>query len=690
MIRFDTLGRSYARATHTLGRTALAALAVATLIAAIPGASLAEYADMPPVPKDAASMTALVKDQLAMADQKLQQILSVKGARTVENTLVPYNQMSIALDLASGMSGLMENVHPEETLRTAAEASRQELAQFVTKLSLNQDLYKAIAALDVSKEDASTTYLVQKTLRDFRRAGVDKDEPTRKKVEALQQELVKIGQEFDRNIREDKRSINLDNVKSLEGLPQDYIDAHKPDESGKITITTDYPDFFPFMTYSKDADARKRLYMEFQKRGNPKNLETLDRLIGKRTELAQTLGYKTWADFITENKMIETKENAASFIDRITEAATPRAQREYNELLQAKKKDDESATEVADYDKMYYSEIVKNEKYSFDSQSVRPYFDYPIVRDGIMNLTSKLFGVTFSKVEGLPVWHPDVDSYDVMEGDRYLGRIFLDMHPREGKYGHAAQFTIRSGVKDVQSPIGVLVCNFPGGANAAPGEALMEHDDVETFLHEFGHLLHHTFGGHQRWIDQSGVATEHDFVEAPSQFLEEWAWDAATLQTFAKHYETGESIPGDIVAKMRSARDFGKGLSVRQQMFYAKVSLSMYDRDPASIKSTSELVRDIQNKYSMYKHVDGTTMQTGFGHLEGYSAVYYTYMWSLVIAKDLFSKFDKANLLDPVMATTYRKSVLDPGGTKKAKELVRDFLGRDFDFTSYETWLNAD
>jgi len=650
--------------------------------------AFAGYADPPPLPKDAASVETLVSTQLAAAQAKLDEILAVKGPHTVENTLVPYNEMSIALDLAGSVSSLFQNVHPDASIREAAEKGIQEISAFVTKLSLNRDLYEAINAVDVSNADAETKFLVENTLRDFRRAGVDRDDATRQKIEQLQEEITKLDQDFDRNITDDVRKISLD-PSALDGLPQDYIDAHKPDESGKVTITTNYPDFFPFMTYSKDGDARKELYIEFQKRGNPANLTTLPQYVEKRYELATTLGYRTYADYVTENKMIETAQNASDFIDKITEAATPRAQREYAELLAEKRKTDEKAAEVADYDKMFLAEKLKSGKYSFDSQSVRPYFDYPVVRDGIMGLTAKLFNVRFEKVTDAEVWSPDVECYQVYEGDKLLGRLYLDMHPREGKYGHAAQFRMRTGVKDIQCPIGVLVCNFPGGADAAPGEGLMEHDDVETFLHEFGHLLHHTFGGHHRWIDQSGVATERDFVEAPSQFLEEWAWDAPTLQTFAKRYDTGEPIPADLVEKMRAARDFGKGLTVRQQMFYAKVSLSMYDRNPAGVDQTA-LVKDIQNKYGMYHYVDGTTMQTGFGHLGGYSAVYYTYMWSLVIAKDLFSKFDPDNLLDPKMATAYRKAVLDPGGTKKAAQLVHDFLGRDSSFEAYEKWLNSD
>jgi thimet oligopeptidase len=688
MILSSIEGRT--RALSRRGSTLLLPAVILTLCLAI-GArpAVAGYADPPIIPKNSASLTAMCNERLELADQKLQQILAVQGARTIENTLVPFNQMGIHLDLANSLSGLLENTHPDQEVRTAAEAARQDVSQYLTKLSLNQDLYKALSALDVRQADAATRKHVEKLLRDFRRAGVDRDEATRKRIEKLQEEIIKIGQDFDRNIRDDRRTIALNGAADLEGLPQDFIDAHRPDESGKISVSTDYPDYFPFMTYARNGVARKMLYLEFQKRGNPKNLETLMQLVSKRTELAQTLGYQTWADYITEDKMIESSANVAAFIDRISRAATRRAEREYSELQAALQKIDPKAVEVADYDKMYISEIVKNENYSFDSQAVRPYFDYPIVRDGIMDLTARLFGISYKKVEGGEVWHPEVETYDVSEGSRYLGRILLDMHPREGKYGHAAQFTLRTGVKDIQSPIGVLVCNFPGGKTQASGEGLLLHEDVETFLHEFGHLLHHTFGGHNRWIEQSGVATEHDFVEAPSQFLEEWAWDASTLRTFARHYETGEPIPTDLVQKMRAARDFGKALGVRHQMFYAKVSLSMYDRDPKTIDST-QLVKELQNKYSPYKYVDGTTMQTGFGHLEGYSAVYYTYMWSLVIAKDLFSKFDERNLLDPTIATAYRKAVLDPGGTKKAAELVKDFLGREFRFDAYEAWLNAD
>ncbi|HKZ76020.1 MAG TPA: M3 family metallopeptidase, partial [Actinomycetota bacterium] len=281
----------------------------------------------------------------------------------------------------------------------------------------------------------------------------------------------------------------------------------------------------------------------------------------------------------------------------------------------------------------------------------------------------------------------EVEVYDVTEGDRLLGRVYLDMHPREGKYKHYAQFTLASGQAGRRLPEGALVCNFPRPAPGAP--ALMEHSDVRTFFHEFGHLLHHVLGGHTRWTGQSGVATEWDFVEAPSQMLEEWVWDPGVLARFARHVETGAPVPADLVRRMKAADEYGKGLMVRQQMFYAATSLELHRRDPEGLDTTA-LVAELQERYTPFRHVPGTYFQESFGHLDGYSAIYYTYMWSLVIAKDLFGPFRDAGLLDPGPARRYRKAVLEAGGSKPAAELVKDFLGRPYAFDAFEAWLNAE
>jgi thimet oligopeptidase len=318
---------------------------------------------------------------------------------------------------------------------------------------------------------------------------------------------------------------------------------------------------------------------------------------------------------------------------------------------------------------------------------VRPYLAFDRVKLGLLDITSKLFGVTYRRVNDAPVWDPSVEAYEILDDGQMIGRFYLDMHPRPNKYNHAAQFGIRTGVTGRQMPEAALICNLPGGEPGEPG--LMTHDDVVTFFHEFGHLVHALVSGRHQWIGVSGNGTEQDFVEAPSQMLEEWTWDPATLASFARHYETKRPIPAELVEQMRRASEFGKALNVRQQMLYARLSLSVYDRDPKSVDTTA-LVKEIANKYTPFPYVEGTHFQTSFGHLDGYSAVYYSYMWSLVIAKDLFSKFDRANLLAPDVARQYRDTVLAPGASKPAAMLVRDFLGRPFEFTAWQAWLNRE
>jgi thimet oligopeptidase len=634
---------------------------------------------------DASAFTKAQDERLSKAQKALERLLAVRGKRTVTNTLRPYDEALVHLDMAGSQGGLMQEVHPDAALRAAAEKVSQKTEAFATELSLNRAVYDALAAIDLKGADAETRYYVEKTLRDFRLAGVDKDEATRKRIKALRDELVLIGQEFSRNIRDDKRTVIVNDPSELEGLPADYIARHKPGPDGKITLTIDYPDSLPVFSYAKNENLRKRMYMEYNNRAFPKNMAVLDKMVAKRHELAGLLGFKNWADYITANKMVGSGKTAAEFIDRIVEASGAKAASEYQTLLKRKQMDVPDARGINAWESAYYSELVRKADYDFDSQSVRPYFQYAKVKQGLLDITSKLFGVTFRQLKDAPVWHPSVEAYEMLENGQLVGRFYLDMHPRENKFSHAAEFSVRTGVAGQQIPEAVLVCNFPGGEANDPG--LMEHDDVETFFHEFGHLIHELFAGRHQWLGIGGIRTEQDFVEAPSQMLEEWTWDVATLQTFAKHYQTGEPIPAALVKQMKRASEFGKGLTVRRQMVYAKLSLSIYDRDPSQV-NTDAMVKGLTEQYQPYPFVEGTHFQTSFGHLDGYSAVYYTYMWSLVIAKDLFSQFDKTNLMAPGVAKRYRETVLAPGGSRPARVLAENFLQRPFNFKAWQEWLN--
>jgi thimet oligopeptidase len=591
-----------------------------------------------------------------------------------------------ALADAAARASLARNVHPDPAMRDAAESAEREVDALSTELSLDRGLYDALRSVDPSGDDAATRYLVEKSLRDFRRAGVDKDEPTRVRVRALREELVRIGQEFGRNIKDDVRRVELDPVE-LDGLPEDWRRAHPPGPDGKVTVTTDNTDYVPFMTYARSGRAREALWRLYRLRGHPRNLEVLSRMLARRAELARVLGYPSWAAYVTEDKMIRSVEAAAAFIERITGGAEARMRRDFAQLLERKRTDAPDAERVDPWDSAFLQERIKAERYGFDSQSVRPYFEYVRVKEGVLEVTGRLFGIAYRRAHDAAVWHPDVEAYDVEEDGRILGRIYLDMFPREGKYKHYAQFTLASGQEGIRLPEGVLVCNFPRPAPGAP--ALMEHGDVKTFFHEFGHLLHHVLGGRTRWAGQSGVATEWDFVEAPSQMLEEWVWDPGVLSRFGRHVETGEPIPAALVRRMKAADEYGKGLMVRQQMFYAATSLELHLRDPEGL-DTTRLVAEMQERYTPFRHVEGTFFHESFGHLDGYSAIYYTYMWSLVIAKDLFRPFREAGLMDPSVARRYRTAILESGGSKPAAELVKDFLGRPHSFEAYEQWLDAE
>ena len=625
------------------------------------------------------------RDDMDRARAEAERAKAARGRSTAE-VLRAFDAAFGILADAAARASLARNVHPDPAMRDAAESVERDVDALSTELSLDRGLYDALAAVDASGEDAATRYLVEKSLRDFRRAGVDRDEATRVKVRALREELVRIGQEFGRNIKDDVRRVELDPAE-LEGLPEDWRRAHPPGADGKVAVTTDNTDYVPFMTYARSGRAREALWRLYRLRGHPANLDVLSRMLARRAELARVLGYPSWAAYVAEDKMIRSADAAAAFIERIAAAAEPRMRRDFAQLLERKREEVPGAERVEPWDSAYLQERVKAERYGFDSQSVRPYFEYARVKEGVLDVTGRLFGISYRRVPGAPAWHADVEAYDVEEDGRVLGRIHLDMFPRQGKYKHYAQFTLASGQEGVRLPEGVLVCNFPRPAPGTP--ALMEHGDVKTFFHEFGHLLHHVLGGRTRWAGQSGVATEWDFVEAPSQMLEEWVWDPGVLARFARHAETGEPIPATLVRRMKAADEYGKGLMVRQQMFYAGTSLELHRRDPDGL-DTTRLVAELQERYTPFRHVEGTYFHESFGHLDGYSAIYYTYMWSLVIAKDLCGPFRAAGLMDPGVARRYRRAILEPGGSRPAADLVKEFLGRPHGFEAYEAWLDAE
>ncbi len=666
-------------------RAAALAAAFVTVITCTPAA--AQSGDLPfwTGQPDSAGFAARTANRLAAAQKSRDRLLAVKGRRTVANTLVLYDQIVQQTDVASREAGLVSEVDPEVSVRQAAERARQDVSAFLTELSLSRPLYDALGAIDLASADRETRFYVQKTLRAFRLVGVDRDDSTRARIRALRDRIVVLEQTFERNIRDDVDTVRAAPTE-LEGLPPDYIARHTPGPDGLVGITTDYPDAFPIFNYAKSDSLRRRLTLAFDNRAWPQNLPVLDSLLATRNELATLLGFANWADYVTADKMIGNGRNASEFIDRVVAASGPAAAREYSVLLERKRRDVPDATAVNRWERRYWSQVVQREQYDFDARQARRYFPYDRVEQGMLDVATRIFGVQFRRVEGVPVWHPSVKAFEMLEQGKVVGRFYFDMHPRPGKFNHAAMFAVRTGAIG-RLPEAALVCNLPGGVPGDPG--LMDPDDVRTVFHEFGHLIHHLVASHHRWVGISGITTEWDFVEAPSQMLEEWMRDPATLASFAKDYETGEPIPAALVTRMDRATDFGKALGVRRQMVFARISLGLHDQPPGTVVPDS-LVLETEAQYELFPPMPETHFEAGFGHLTGYSAVYYTYMWSLVIAKDLFSTFDRSRLMAPGVARRYREVVLAPGGSMPAADLLKNYLGRPFNFDAWRRWLDEE
>ena len=638
---------------------------------------------------DAAQLTRAVQARVTRARQLLDRMLAVSGTRTIANTLTPYDELSGELTTAGGQARVMAALHPDAAVRKAGDELNRTVSALGAEVQLRPDVYAALAAIDLGGADADTRYYLARELRDFRLAGVDKPADVRERVKALRDELTQKMDEFARNVRTGKRSLTLSNASELEGLPPDFIKRHAPDGKGVITLTTDDVDARPVLMYARNADVRRRMMAEVYNLGAPANLAVLKRILELRGEIATLLGYPNWAAYDTASRMAGDVPTVSRFIDRIVEASGPKAAREHTELVALKAKD-APGEPFHLWDRPYYSEMVRRASYEFDSTTVRPYFPFERVLGGVLDVTSRIFGLGYERDANVPVWHPSVRVYSVRDGDRLIGRVYLDLHRRPDKTAGGANATlVRNGGPGRPVPEAVLVASLPGGEPNDPG--LMTLSDVTTLFHEFGHVVHRLVGGHHRWQRLSSTAMERDFTEAPSQMLEEWARDPKTLASFAKHYQTGEPIPERLVLQMRRAGEFGRGIDVRGQMVLARFSLSIHDRDPRTLDSTA-LWHEIHNQYSETPYPDGSHREASFPHIaqSGYASTYYAYMWALVIAKDMFAAFDGKDLVARGVAERYKDTVFGPGSSKPAADVVREFLGRPFNAEAWERWLNQE
>jgi thimet oligopeptidase len=599
-----------------------------------------------------------------------------KAKPSLATTLAAYDRLGELIGDANGEVGFYREVSPTAASREAGEKCEVRMASENTKLSLSRPIYEHLKAIPTPGDAATRLYLTR-TLSAFERAGIGLDAAGRAKAQALGDEVSKLNTEFEANIPKGQRTITA-TVAELEGLPQDFIAGRKTGADGKITLKTDSTDYVPVMSYAKDSGLRERFYRAYNLRAYPQNDLVLRNLINKRGELARLVGRPNYATLNFEDRMLNTPDKVQALLDDMSAAAKPAGERDYAKKLAMLQQLQPRATRLQPWESGYVSNLVQKQSYGYDRQEARKYFTYGKVRDGILGLTENLFNVDIRPWK-TPTWDKLVEAYKVYDHGKLIGRFYFDAHPRPGKYEHANAIPIRAGTQS-SLPLGALVFNVPNG--------LIEHGDVVTFLHEYGHLLHHIFGGqNQRSAGLSGIATEWDFVEAPSQMLENWVYDYDTLKNFAVD-ASGHTIPRELVEKMNKARYFDLGMADMRQLGLSNIALQFYLRPaPADLGTAA---REYDAKYDLLPPAPGTQPQDSFPHLASYGAAYYTYRWSVVIADDMFTQFQKNGLRDHATAARYRRLVLAPGGSKPAAELVSDFLGRPISLDAYKAKLAKD
>ncbi len=641
----------------------------------------------------AEALTGWVSARLAAHEAALAALLAVEGSRTPENSLRLYDEAIEHLSLAGAQAGVLNSVAPDKAVRDQAQMEAKRVAMAGSALSLNRQVYEALVAIDLegtgegasSAATSATRHFVERTLLGYRLAGVDKDQATRDRLQGLHEKATRLSLEFSRNIQEGGKELTAA-TDELDGLPADFLARHPLDADGSVILTTDPPDMQPVMTFSSSGALRERMFLAYNTRAYPANQEILLDLLATRQEIAAVLGFRSWADLATADQMMGSAANVRTFLTKLNGASLDGAKREYELIMDFARKREADLRAIDITSKGYWYEQFRRSAFDFDSQSVRPYFPYAQVQAGVLETAARLFKIEFRPSDG-QAWHKSVSVFDVFDTDQHVGRFYLDMHPREGKDKWFSAAPIVTGVRGRTMPEAALICNFPGGDGEDAG--LLQYSDVVTFFHEFGHLMHAILGGQTEWAGISGFATEGDFIEVPSQMLEEFFRDEKLLQAFAKHFETGEVLPSETIRKMKLAGAFGRADWIRAQLYYTTLSLDLHDQDPAGIDldvTTKSLYESLQP----WTWMEGNRMYASFGHLTGYSSNYYTYAFDKVIALDFFAQFDPKDLLGCDAGTRYRKAVLEQGGSKPGREMVRDFLGRDEEFSAFSDWLNEE
>jgi len=614
----------------------------------------------------AAEVSSYSQRALAEANRQFAAIESVPLERVTEkNILDAWDRAAIALEDAFGAISLLNSVHPDKDVREASDLALIEESSFITDLFQNEALFERVRRVHPSSP--AEKQLQKDLLEEFEDSGVSLPPAPRKRFKDISDRTTELAQEFARNIRESETRLRFSPGEAA-GLPQSWLDRVERDEDGNIVVGFDYPDYIPFMTSAHDAEARKRYYVGYTNRGTARNLEALDEIIALRREIASLYGVPSYAHYITKRRMVENPETVMRFLDEVRNVVTEAEVRDLAQLAEVKSAltgEPVGQTVIHRWDMLYYRERLREQRYAVDQEALRKYFPTVPAVAWMLDITERLYGLRFEKAQ-VPVWHEDAIYLDVKDaaGGEFIGGIYLDLYPREGKYKHAAAWGVRGFSRKLsRKPISVLVTNFDRDG--------LTHDELETLLHEFGHVLHGVLS-QTDYNQHSGTSVERDFVEAPSQMYEEWASRIESLSLLRDHAEEAPVIDESLVKRLTAAAKFGAGIDYGRQLLYAAYDMDLCSDTPGG---SLDVWRRMEGATPM-GYVEGTEFPGTFEHIaSGYAAGYYGYMWAKVIALDLVSAFG-SDLMNREIGGRMRSMILSRGSEEPARDLVERFLGR--------------
>lgn len=626
-------------------------------------------------PAEAEARVKLEKDLAAL-------IAIPQAERTFENTIMGYERAFDNYGNALGMSGFLSYVSTDKKFRDAANDLQMQISQYMVDVATRRDVYKAIREYTDTNPrlDPVQAKLVKEMLIGFKNSGMDLNDADLEKFKALNKEKAEYIIKFDKNIQEYKDPLAV-TKEQLQGLGEDYIQKLSKTDDGKYLVTLDYPDYVPFMQNADDEQARKELEFKFNRRGGQENVELLEKTLTLRREIARLLGYKNHAELRLEDRMAKNPKTVMAFLKDLQKKLKPLGKKEDKEMIAYKNsKTGKNSRTLYSWESGYWSNKFRKENLELDSEKIKEYFPSQVVIDGMLDLFGGVFGITFEPVD-IPVWHPDVKAFKIKDkaSGELVAYFYMDLYPREGKYKHAACFGLVEGEEKqdgtYQIPFVAIVANLNKPSGDTP--SLLKHSEVETLFHEFGHVLHNALTK-AKYSAFSGTSVSWDFVEAPSQMLERWAWDPQVLKKISKHYKTGEALPDDLIKRMIAAKNFGAGGMYLRQDFFAQYDMTLHTAD--TTPDTTKLYFELTKKIRGLPLTKGTIPQASFGHIMGgYDAGYYGYLWSEVIAEDFFGEFKKNGIFNPETGLKFRREILEKGGTLDEEKMVENFLGRPAD-----------